>query len=180
MPAYLTGDQFLQCYDARRVGQWLSDNDTPLTPAESASSAILAELVRQAGKMIDSAATNAARYSRQDLGSLAADVENGGLIRRLCADLAYGLLAKRRGYSAAEVAELAPGYVEAMSMLDQLRLGERIFDLPGVPEAGLPGVVRLGGSQSGSIGQSKRFFGCLPVNRGNAIGGNSGDRGCGC
>jgi phage gp36-like protein len=164
--AYITASDFLKCYDSRRVGQLLNDNDEQMFSSQILNSTVLAELLRQATKMIDSACAVGARYDPTELASLALDTDAGGFIRRVCADIAFGLLVKRRGYSLSETQDLAAGYTEAMGFLDQLRLGERIFDLPGVPEAGLPDVARLGINSTGtSVARNSRFFGITPTTR---------------
>jgi phage gp36-like protein len=177
--AYCTPAAFLQCYDSRRVGQLLTDNDEPLFSSQILSSSVLAELLRQATKIIDAACAVGDRYDPTELATLASDVEHGGLIRRLCADIAFGLLQQRRGYSLKEIQDLSSGYQLAMDMLEQLRMGERIFNLDGVPEAGLPDVVRLGVNSAGpSVANCSRFFGNTPTTNRFGYGGLGG--GCGC
>lgn len=178
MPSYLTGNQFLLAYDARRVGELLSDTGTPIVSGSIPSDPVLIEMINQAESMVNLATRVGDRYQTSDLVSLAADAIAGGTLRRLVADLAWGLLNKRRGISASDLGTMAPGYGEALQTLELLRLGERIFDLPEAAEAGLPSVQKLGSDSPGQLVAKTRFFGCTSVNAGLRPNLGDGSNGC--
>lgn len=178
MPSYLTGSQFLLSYDARRVGELLSDTGSPIALGSIPSDPVLIEMINQAESMVNLAVRVGDRYQISDLVSLASDDVGGGTIRRLVADLAWGLLNKRRGISQNDLSTTAPGYGEAMQTLELLRLGERIFDFPEAAEAGLPAVQQVGLRSGNQLVAKTRFFGCTAINQ--ALRPNLGDGNSGC
>lgn len=165
--ALLTAVQWGYYADTRRLYEYASDTGTPLSAAAFAASALVAEIIAAAEQEVISACLVGNRYTVDDLTVLAADNVGGSVtggtefgggsvtggttvtgvgakLRRLVAEVAWGLLLNRRKVSANDFAALAPGYKEAQDQLELLRLGERIFPIGGVPEAGLPSVVALG------------------------------------
>ncbi len=152
---FLDGAGMLERYDSRRVGQLVLDTGVNASAADLADSgttagARLLALLNEASELVVAAAAVGKRYTRADLDAVAAaGTGSAYLLRRLTADLAFGLLCKRRGYDAKQFAALAPAYLEALQYLEQLRRGERILDsVAGVADAGLPaGVAAAPASQ---------------------------------
>lgn len=176
MPNYITGSQFLLNYDARRVAELISDTGEPVPSGSVATNEVLVEMLNQAESMVNLATRVGDRYSIADLTTLAADPIDGGSLRRLVSDIAWGLICKRRGMSQSSIGDQAPGYQEAMQTLELLRLGERIFDFDGAAAAGLPSVQQLGVDSSCQMVNARRFFGCNAINRntGYSTGGSGG------
>ncbi len=144
----LTQAELLLRYDGRRIGDCVLDDDQRATDTEWQGGGVPGQRVLTAiadaeGELI-SAVTVGSRYYAQDIDTVVTatpDCYSSRLVKRIVADLAYGNLLKRRGLPAEDFAALAPAYAEAQQKLTMLRMAERIFpDVPGVPEAGLPGT----------------------------------------
>lgn len=91
----------------------------------------------------------------------------GADLRRVVAGLAWGYLLGRRELAADSYEKLAGAYTVAQAKLQQLTLGERIWQIPGADSAGLPSVQRLG-SRTGrrNIARKVRLWGNLALPRG--------------
>jgi len=165
---YLTPSQFLDYYDQRRVLELASDTGTPATVGGIGTNSILLTAIRSASSMIDSSVQTGRRYERTQLEDIVTASNAGGAteaeksraepIKRLCADLAYGYLNSRRGYSAAKLQELAPTYADALQRLNELSTGQRILDIDGPKNAGVPKRVPIG-TQTTSLTQYNQMFG---------------------
>lgn len=143
--AYCSSSYFLRAYDSRRLRELLSDTGVALAEGAVADDENLAQILAEASEMIAAAVMVGKRYSLDMLDEMAADTEGGYLLKRLCADLAYGLVCSRRGQTTADVDRLAPRYSLAQGMLTQLASGATLFPTleEGHPEAGLPSTVDL-------------------------------------
>jgi len=146
---------FLNCFDKRRVRELLSDSGTPLDGDYSANE-VLVQLLHEASDVLRSAVQLRGKYSNAELYALSQSTAQGFLVRRLVADLAFGLLNMRRGVSQQSVAQTSPGWLQAQQMLAQLRDGQMIFpvyveetidgyvmDLEVHQSTGRPGVADL-------------------------------------
>lgn len=168
MAAFLTAAELLRRYDVRLVGQYASDSGTPLDAAGVAASTAVSDILADAAEEIAAACRVAGRYTRAYLDGIAADSATtvGHLLKRLNADLAFGLLVARRGYGASEFAQLAPRYAPAQILLQQLRDGKRIFDSDSHAAAGLPDSVSAGDATAAGVTylvtNASRYFGILP------------------
>lgn len=159
--AYCTAAQFIASYDSRRVRELLSDSGTPIGQPDLAANAILLQLLEEASEMVIAAISVRQKYTRDELNAMAASATEGFLLRRLVADLAYGLLQQRRGVAAGDISRLAPGYVLAQQMLGQLREG--LLILPKAadetrPRTGLPSV-------SGDLSYQNNVNGFLTISQ---------------
>lgn len=145
--AYLTTNQFANQYDIRRLGQHLSDTGTPIGAGELLDHPVLLQLLDEASDLILSACLVGKKYTIEYLDELAASTNRGGLLRRLTGDICYGLLISRRGQAASDISALAPRYIIAMGVLEQLKLGTMLFpsadDTLAHPNAGLPATADL-------------------------------------
>lgn len=136
--SYATPAQLLQRYDARTIGDLVSDSGDQVTPTALLSDANLLAQLDDASGEIESALLQAGRYSAGDLSGLLTSNSNTRFVLiRLTCDIAMRLLAERRPWY-----ELNDAYqrrvANADATLDKLRKGERVFDLEPVKDAGLP------------------------------------------
>lgn len=141
--AFLTGDQFANSYDERKIRQLLQDQNVPITGGLSGNG-VLEQIMLEATGEILAACETGERYTEGQLQALADDTASAGgaVLRRLCADLTFAMLVARRGQSAADVDRQCPRYSIARSMLEQLRMGSRVF--PGAEEASNAGLPSIG------------------------------------
>lgn len=171
--SYCTNAQFVQFYDVRTIGDWISDDGTRVTPAiltdiTTAPGTLLAALLQKASGMIEAACLIGGRYSASDLANLtsAADRTLGLtsntelLLQGLVADLAVWIMWSRRPNRDAQMplqSQLALG------TLEELRNGTRIFGTQEAINAGLPedpvetppDVIH----RNGATYQMNRYFG---------------------
>jgi hypothetical protein len=127
MASFLTADEFIKRYDVRRTCELLSDTGTPVSAGSLSSNTNLEALLGEATEMVLSAAAVAEEYSETELQTLADSTTSGFLLRRLVADLTFGLLVSRRATSAADMDRLAPQWKFAQYHLQQIADGVRIF-----------------------------------------------------
>lgn len=164
---FITNAQFLSRYDYRWVGMNLLDDDSDATEADLLSTSTVAGgriqlFAFEASEMLMGACAVGARYSEDDVRTY------GGYLKlRICADLMIAPVLKRRDRALTDESALSKAYDEALQYLEQLRRGERIFfQVPDVPEAGLPTTSDMGpifGVDPPLITQEAiRYFG-LPI-----------------
>lgn len=141
---YCTGTQFLEYYDARTVGQLLSDNDVPIgslndgttnvNAAVVAASSRLVKFLGSASGRVEAAAFRGGRYTPEDLaGILTLGGNASNLLQELVANLTIGRLSRRRPDVQVMV---MPQTNEAELFLAALEHGESIFPLDTVVQAG--------------------------------------------
>lgn len=142
--------------DPRWLGDLIKDDNTRATEAEILASARVTVALDDAAGIILAYALQGERYSRADLASLAD--EGLSLLVRLNVDLAAALLAERRQVPSQDIEKTIPGYGRSMAMLQQLQLGNVIFE---VAEAGRAGIPDLAYRNEGSniICNARRLFG---------------------
>lgn len=124
-------------YDARRIADLVKDDGTRVDPSSIVSSGSPANVVvvaalLDASREIEAASRVAARYTHAQLyGDATTTPATPGstLAKRLCCDLAFGLITGRRGYPSKDQTSLTPRVAEAQAMLQALREGVRIFDV---------------------------------------------------
>ena len=177
MAAYLTPAQLTVWYDTTRLYQLIRDDGvdataSDLTDTGSAAYQLLAAIITGVSAEIDSALQVGRRYARTDLetmvddalavGATAADLKRVTVLYRLVADLTFGALVSRRGFSAASMAELCPRYEDAQRTLAALADGGRVFDMEPPKTAGMPTRVQIGTGISNTV-RNSRLFGQFPV-----------------
>lgn len=176
--AYITPAEMLVFYDSNKVLMLASDSSTPATTTELANSSstaysIVYQAIQNAAGEIDSHCQIGRRYSRADLETIAEEAANptgattaeqaqqvkrGAPLRRLTADLAFGFLMARRGYTAERMRALAPQYEAALMTLERLMNGLRVFDMDEQLAASAPSRVTIG-SQVYRPSANNRMFG---------------------
>lgn len=169
---YCTPAIFLERYDVRTVGDYLSDTDLRLTPTQVQNSAVLADLMKQASGIVESHAFMGTRYSPVDL-QLIASMDNTGTIVGTptnAAQVLYGIVA---GITMFLVWERRPlRYAKhpmplssemAFGQLEKIGAGALIFGLLETAEAGVPSVEFMTKqdilTRNFSSNQARRFFG---------------------
>lgn len=163
--AYATPADFLFAYDARRVAELLSDTDNPVTPDDIANNETLLRLLEDASAEVRLACRVGERYTADHLAALAVDPTHKYSLIRLVNDICYAFLVSRRGYSSKELQDLAPNWERAQQMLEWLRLGERVFDASGAPEAGaaVDVITPLQSTRCTIVSKASRLFGPISV-----------------
>ena len=175
--SYITPSELLVFYDANKVLMLASDSSTPATATELANSSstaygIVYQAIQSAAGEIDSHCQIGRRYSREDLETIADEAANptgsatvqaqqvkrGAPLRRLTADLAFGFLMARRGYTAERMRALAPQYEGALMTLERLLNGLRVFDMEAQLSASSPSRIVIG-SQVYRPSLNNRMFG---------------------
>lgn len=132
--SYATAQNMIDRYDVNRLGQLVADDGIQRTSAQLLSDDVLAEMLADAASLINASLMAGGRYAIADLQSLTGT--DAGLLVRLNADLAYGLLLQRRGYPLDQLKSIAPGYLQAFQWLDRLADGQMIFNIEAVKDAG--------------------------------------------
>lgn len=190
MPAsvnYLFPVDLLTIYDSRRVLQLASDTGTVATAANLADTAstpyaIVLNAIRAAASDLDSHCQMGKRYTRSTLETFISEAvaaptdetkqKRAGLVRQLVADLAFGILASRRGYTGDSLKAWAPRYETALVTLERLSQGFQIFDTDDAIASGVPSQVSIGVNvYRPSV--NNRLFGIFP-NGSNPFGPNYG------
>jgi len=180
---YLLPDELPTYYDARRVlelcndlgdgSATLADLSNPAsTPYQLVAAAILTESAN-----IDSALQVGSRYARTELEQLILDLSDPvilanpymlanakkrvQMLKQMVADLTFGRLMARRGYTGGQLTEMAPQYAGALQQLNLLAEGRRIFDLDAPKNAGVPSTVKIGTTSNGLFApiQGSNLFG---------------------
>jgi hypothetical protein len=128
---YCTNQQFLDRYDARTVGDLLSDNN--VRAVNLSSSALLTELLAEASGWVEAACLKSDHYLPSDLASLTGN--SAGMLAGLVAGLAMFMIWDRRPTRLASV-ELPTRAKLALDQLDQLEKGVRIFGFAEAAAAG--------------------------------------------
>lgn len=169
--SYAQPSDMLARKDARRLGDLVSDTGVRVSSASLLTDPVLQAALDDAQALIDAAILRGQRYLPAELLALlppATPTSSYQLLIRLNCDLAYGLLVGRRGYSRSDTLNQAPGYEEALGMVEALADGQRIFpDITGVPQAGV-GLPAVTLSQNVALVSSlTRVFGDLTVDPSN-------------
>ena len=185
--AYATAQQMLDRIDSRWLCQLILDDGTEGTTVDFLASTRVEAALEDAAGMILAYALQGGRYTTDDLDDLTGP--SLGLLVRLNVDLAAALLAEARQVPLADIERTIPGYGRSMKFLEQLQLGNVIFNVELVIEAGSPKLAR---NQAGYITcNAIRYFGDVVVTEAqnnreipapscNACGCSSYNCGCGC
>lgn len=124
--SYAIPSDLLARYDVNTVGDLVNDNNQRQTPTQLATNVNLLTALSNAAGVINSAALFSERYTVAQLQALTGD-DLAFLVGINC-DIAMGRLALRRSNDPAKF----PAYVEAMELLEHLRTGHNIFNVPGI------------------------------------------------
>ncbi len=171
MPTYLPPEQLLNYYDVRRVTEIASDTGTAINEGTIATNAAVLAAIYDAESAFDSALQVGMRYDRaalealvtaaDDVSATDAQKKRAAPIKAIVAHLTFGTLMGRRGYSAAQMQQLAPQYEVALQRLEDIGNGRRVLDVDDVKSAGVPSRARIGANVT-SLYAGNRLFGCFP------------------
>lgn len=133
--SYATPADLAVRFDESTISDLASDTGEPVADI-STDTNVLAAMEDASGR-VDAALLMARMYSPADLGALTGNSQ--GLLKRIVCELAMAFLIERRpekfnGDRPENVRRAAEDY------LDLLRRGERIFNVEGVKDAGLPEI----------------------------------------
>jgi phage gp36-like protein len=127
--AYATPSDLLARNDARIIGDLLYDNGVRINETDILTNDAVETALDDASGLVNSAAFVGGRYTAADLTGLTG-ADQSFLVRLTC-NLAFILLVQRRGIDTSPY----PQWADAQNTLQQLRFGERIFNVVGVQEA---------------------------------------------
>lgn len=146
MAAFATASDMLARFSEQALADLLSDQ-TRIPAGSIATAPRLLRALDDAAGLIRSAAFAGQRYSETELSALAGAGDT--TVVMLNCSLAWMLLMERKS----EGGNPIPEFVErANRMLDQLRLGFRIFATPAAPAAGLPKIIEISAAERQRIG----------------------------
>lgn len=159
--AHATVSDLLMRYDSRRIADLVLDTDQRATDAELAGNSTAGLVVQtalsDASGMINSSILAGGRYKLEDL--LAMTTDSKGYLKRLCCDLAYGLLISRRGYGGADLDAMTSRSKESEAILELLRTGERIFEIEKNEQASTPQQAQVSRTINLFSNELDRYFG---------------------
>lgn len=157
--SYLDPSELPNYYDQRRVLQLASDTGSSAVIADLSNPAskpylTVQSAIRSAASDIDSHCQQGKQYTRDILEGFITDAaanpsdeakqKRVAILKQLCADLAFGILMSRRGYTAETLDQLAPRYDTALQTLERLKVGAQIFDTDAATSRGVPALVGIG------------------------------------
>lgn len=144
--AYADASDMIARFDQRVLGDLLSVDGTPVTPAAMADDERLTIALSDASGEIDAKVRVAGRYTTDDLAGLTGT----GLdyLKRMTCDIAYWLLIDRRSLAGTMDEEATRRYRVYREHLNDLKDGREIFDVAtartsALPSQALPTTVEL-------------------------------------
>lgn len=153
---YLEPDEMATFYDVRRLQELLSDTGEELAVGDVENSPVLLQMIIAATGEINTVVLQGRRYTEQNLQDIIEAVvlnptdkiakANKQVLNQLTADLVFGMILARRGYGPDVMERLAPRYKTAQATLEALYRGEKVFNVTGALDAGVPAPVRIGGN----------------------------------
>jgi len=159
--AHATVSDLLMRYDLRRIGDLVLDTDQRATAEELAGNSTAGLVVQtalsDASGMINSAILAGNRYLLADLLDMTEDSK--GYLKRICCDLAYGLLISRRGYGGDDLDAMTSRSKESEAILELLRTGERVFQIEKNENAELPQQAQISRTINLFSNELDRYFG---------------------
>jgi phage gp36-like protein len=153
--AFATAQDMLDRIDSRWLCDLILDDGTAGTEAEFLASTRVAAVLDDAAGIILAYALQGGRYTEDDLDDLTG--ASLSLLVRLNVDLASALLAEARQVPVEDVEKTIPGYGRTLKFLEQLQLGNVIFNVQAAIDAGSP---KLAYNVAGyMIPTMERYFG---------------------
>lgn len=153
--AFASAQDLIDRVDVRWLGLLVLDDGTRATEAQVLASDRVAAALEDAAGFILSYALQGGRYTSAMLDALTG--ASAALLVRLNVDLAAALLAEARQVPLADIEKTIPGYGRTMKFLEQLQLGNVIFDVEEAKNAGTPKIAR--NTPGYTIFNMSRYFG---------------------
>lgn len=159
--AHATVSDLLMRYDLRRIADLVLDTDQRATAEELAGNTTAGLVVQtalsDASGMINSSILAGGRYKLEDLQAMT--IDSKGYLKRLCCDIAYGLLISRRGYGGADLDAMTSRSKESEAVLESLRTGERVFEIEKNEQASTPQQAQVSKTINLFSNELDRYFG---------------------
>ena len=161
-------------YDVRSIGDLLADDGTTVSPSAMLTNQNLQTALDDAAGEIVAACISNQHYATADLQNLAAQnvttFPSAALLKKLNCALALPNCFGRRIYNQDEIAKRIPDWTWAQDLLEKLKNGIRVFELPVTNvQAGVMATQALGSGLAAQgtclVGHNQRAFGITPVNR---------------
>lgn len=168
--SFATPAQLQQRVDLRALGDLLADDGTTVDATSQLTNANLQAALDDASGEIVVACISNQHYAVSDLQALAvAGTPSSFTLIRLNCALALPLLFGRRVYNDDEINKRIPDFEWSEKMLEMLKNGQRVFELPADNiQAGVMSVSTLGQPSNGTtpnlISSNVYAFGVTPVN----------------
>ena len=134
--AYITPADLTARYDARTVGQLISDDSVAVPPNKLATDANLLAIIGDADGAIDAALMQFGRYASTDLTGLTGNSLSH--LKRMSSDITMAYCYARR--PAYDVEKYEKMMEMATKALERLRKGENVFNLSLQITAGAPTI----------------------------------------
>lgn len=139
MAAYANHDDMTNRFDAREIGDLLSDTGEPVDEGDFVSHPKLTAILEDASGEIEAALMVGGRYTAANLTSLTGNSLSH--LKRITCELAMrDLLARRPAYNPEKLKAFEE---RCQGHLKQLRHGENVFNLADQKDAGVPSVGGL-------------------------------------
>jgi phage gp36-like protein len=132
--AHATAAQWLERHDARMIAQLVGDDNVEISRIDLQTDEVVLALLDDATGEMDVALKSAGRYSDTNLSGLTGSMLNHRV--RICCDIAMSLAFDRRPGFEPEIADRH--HAKAAELLEKLRTGANIFDLPAHQTASNP------------------------------------------
>jgi len=136
--AYATPTDLTARYDARRIGDFASDDGTRVAEADLPQNEKVLTALDAASGEVEVALMQGDRYRISDLAELTGSSRE--YLKQLVSDISFCRLYERHGWSD-EAASPDLTYKRSREALDRLRKGENVFNIAGHVAAGLANMV---------------------------------------
>lgn len=137
MAAFATPADLAKRYDARTIGDILSDSGQHVSGQELHDNAYLKTILLQATGKMKAHLLRAERYTSEELdGIVAAGGDAAEYLIGICCDLAFWMVWQRRPYT--DDQQRLQGQQIIKDTLNELRLGDIVFDNARQQDAGTP------------------------------------------
>ena len=136
MAAYADGDDLAARHDIRVLQQLASDDDSPLSRADTLAHEFVTTALEDASGEVESALRRGGIYTTANLEALTGN--SLAKLKRMVCTVAMALMFERRP---GPFQELANGYMErADKMLKELSSGDKVFEIDGHDDANFPTI----------------------------------------
>ena len=136
MATYATAAQLLERYDARDIGDLVSDTGDQASPIDLLSHPLMTTVLEDASGAVEAALLVGNRYTPSDLEGLTGN--SASYLERMGCDIAMAyLLARRPGF---EPDRMKSQYELSEMHLERMRSGENVLNMTDQRDAGNPNI----------------------------------------